>query len=146
MSQLWVKRAKAEMTRHSRVLETINKILPMPFEERRSRVGMVSYGTFRWLRYFPVVVIPLIVCGCIMETRDNPEENVFTALHLWLADHGMFRHDTIKALNPAFDDERRSIEWKANERKWQLSGTDMPADRELREFIAINMERQRRSH
>ncbi|EPY38835.1 hypothetical protein AGDE_05094 [Angomonas deanei] len=144
MSQLWVKRAKAEVTRHSRVLETINRVLPMPFEERRGRVGMLSYGTYRWARYFPLVLVPFVLIGSIMETRDNPQENVFTSLHLWLADHGMFRHDTIKALNPAFEDERRSISWKANDRKWRFTGADMPSERELKEFAAINIDRQRR--
>ncbi|KAG5492801.1 hypothetical protein JKF63_01381 [Porcisia hertigi] len=144
MSQLWVKRAKAEMTRHSRVLETINRIFPMPFEERRSRVGMASYATYRWLRYFPVILVPCVVIGTLLETRDNPQEHVFTSLHLWLADHGVFRHDTVKALNPAFEDERRSIEWKANDRKWRFTGTDMPSEREIREFAAINIDRQSR--
>lgn len=144
MSQLWVKRAKAEVSRHSRLLETVNRVFPLPFEERRSRVGMMTYGTYRWMRYFPFVLIPLILGGAILETRDNPQEHVFTALHLWLADHGVFRHDSIKALNPAFEDERRSIQWKANDRKWRFTGTDMPSERELREFAAINIEHQRR--
>ncbi|AIO01991.1 hypothetical protein LPMP_343680 [Leishmania panamensis] len=144
MSQLWVKRAKAEMTRHSRVLETINRVFPMPFEERRSRVGMTSYATYRWLRYFPVILVPVIVLGTLLETRDNPQEHVFTSMHLWLADHGVFRHDTVKALNPAFEDERRSIEWKANDRKWRFTGMDMPSEREIREFAAINIDRQSR--
>ncbi|CCW61422.1 unnamed protein product [Phytomonas sp. EM1] len=145
MSQLWVKKAKAEVSRHSRMLETINRVFPMPFEERRGRVGTVTYGTYRWLRYFPFFLVPLILGGAILETRDNPKEHVFTALHLWLADHGVFRHDTVKALNPAYEDERREIEWKTNDRKWRFTGTDTPSERELREFAAINMERQRRS-
>ncbi|ORC92082.1 uncharacterized protein TM35_000042960 [Trypanosoma theileri] len=145
MSQLWVKRAKAEVTRHSRLLETLNRVFPMPFEERRSRVGMVSYGTYRWFRYFPIVLVPAVLIGVILETRDIPQEHVFTSLHLWLADHGMFRHDTVKALNPAFEDERREIEWKANDRKWRFTGIDMPSEKEMREFTAINIERIRSS-
>lgn len=142
-SALWVKRAKAEVSRHSRMLETLNRVLPMPFEERRSRVGFLSYATFRWARYFPVALIPMIVVGAILETRDIPTEHIFTSLHLWLADHGVFRHDTVKALNPAYDDERRSIEWKQNDRKWRFTGTDLPSEREIKEFAAIHVDKQR---
>ncbi|KAH9601711.1 hypothetical protein LSM04_006387 [Trypanosoma melophagium] len=145
MSQLWVKRAKAEVSRHSRLLETLNRVFPMPFEERRSRVGMVSYGTYRWFRYFPIVLVPAVLIGVILETREIPQEHVFTSLHLWLADHGMFRHDTVKALNPAFEDERREIEWKTNDRKWRFTGIDIPSEKEMHEFAAINIESQRLS-
>ncbi|KAH8604175.1 hypothetical protein ERJ75_001733100 [Trypanosoma vivax] len=143
MSQLWVKRARAEVSRHSRILETLNRVFPMPFEERRSRVGMVTYGTYRWFRYFPILLVPIVVTGTILETRDVPHEHVFTPLHLWLADHGMFRHDTVKALNPAFENERRAIEWKTNDRKWRFTGLDMPSGKELREFAAININAKR---
>lgn len=142
-SAVWVKRARAEVTRHSRVMETINRVLPLPFEERRARVGMVSYGTYRYLRYFPLVLVPTILIGAILETRDLPNEHLFTALHLWLADHGVFRHDTVKALNPAYEDERRTLEWKQNDRKWRFTGSDLPSEREIKEFAAINLDRQR---
>lgn len=140
---LWVKRAKAEVTRHSRLMETINRVFPIPFEERRSRVGFLSYGTFRWARYAPILLVPITIVGAVLETRDVPTEHVFTALHLWLADHGVFRHDTVKALNPAYEDERRSIEWKQNDRKWKFTGLDLPNEREIKEFAAINIDRQR---
>ncbi|CUG40933.1 Hypothetical protein, putative [Bodo saltans] len=142
-SAVWVKRAKSEATRHSRLMETINRVMPLPFEERRARVGFLSYATFRYMRYFPIVLVPAIMIGTILETRDIPTEHVLTSLHLWLADHGMFRHDTVKALNPAYDDERRSIEWKQNDRKWRFTGLDMPSEREIKEFAAINIDRQR---
>lgn len=143
MSQIWVKRAKAEVSRHSRLMETINRVAPMPFEERRAKVGFLSYGAFRYLRYFPFVIVPGILLGSILEMRDVPTENIFTSLHLWMADQGLFRHDTVKALNPAFEDERRSIEWKANDRKWRVTGMDMPSEREIKEYAAINIERHR---
>jgi hypothetical protein len=142
-SAVWVKRAKSEATRHSRLMETINRVIPLPFEERRARVGFMSYGTFRYMRYFPIVLVPTILAGAILETRDVPTEHIFTPLHLWLADHGVFRHDTVKALNPAYDDERRSVEWKQNDRKWRFTGVDMPSEREIKEFAAINIDRQR---
>ncbi|RNE99394.1 hypothetical protein TraAM80_08215 [Trypanosoma rangeli] len=142
MSQLWVKRSKAGLSRHSRLLETINRVFPMPFEERRSRVDMVTYDTYLWFRYFPLLLVPVVIIGIILETCDIPQEHVFASLHLWLTDHGMFRHVTVKALNPAFEDERRAIEWKANDCKWRFTGVDMLSEKELREFEAINIQRQ----
>lgn len=140
---LWIKRANAEVDRSVRLIESINRILPVPFEDRRSKVGMITYGTWRWLRFTPVVLVPFLTFCAIAEARDHPHENVLTALHLWLADHGMFRHDTVKALNPTFEDERVAMEWKLNDRKWRLTGADLLSDRELREFAAINIEKQR---
>jgi hypothetical protein len=142
-SHVYVKRVTAEVRRNSAWLETINRIMPMPFEERRGRVGMVSYAHWKWMRLLPFVAIPAIGIGTILETRSIPQEHVFTALHLWLADHGVFRHDSVKALNPAYEDERRQIEWKSTDRKWRFTGLDSPSEREIKEFAALNIERQR---
>ena len=144
-SALWVKRVKVETEKYQRVTELVNKCLPTPFEERRSKVGAVSYKTFRWLRYSPLFLFPICIVGGISEMRDLPHENVFTGLHLWLADNGVFRHDTVRALNPAFEDERRSVEYKSNDRKWRFTGADLPSEREIKEFAAMNLEKQRRA-
>ncbi len=144
-SAVWVKRVKVETEKYHRFSELVNKALPTPFEERRSKVGSVSYRTWKYLRWFPVLFFPsLFVCG-ISEMRDLPHENVFTGLHLWLADNGVFRHDTVRALNPAFEDERRSVEFKSNDRKWRFTGSDLPSEREIKEFAAINLDKQRRT-
>jgi hypothetical protein len=144
-SALWVKRVKVETEKYQRVTELINKIAPTPFEERRSRVGTVTYKTWRRIRFAPAIVFPMCIIGGISEMRDLPHENIFTGLHLWLADNGVFRHDTVRALNPAFEDERRSVEYKSNDRKWRFTGADLPSEREIKEFAAINLEKQRRA-
>lgn len=138
---LWVKRAKVEATRRSQWLETLNRVFPLPFEERRSRIGMVSYKHWRWMRIIPWVCPPIVFFGVVFETRDVPHDHIFTALHVWMADHGVFRHDTIKALNPAFEHERLAIDAKNADRKWRFTGGDGLSERELREFAAINVER-----
>ncbi len=138
---LWVKRAKVEANRRSKFVETINRIFPLPFEERRARVGMMSYKTFRWFRFIPWLLPPVCFTGIMLESRDVPHEHIFTALHVWLADHGLFRHDTIKALNPAFEIERMALENKICDRKWRFTGGDGLSEREAREFAAININR-----
>ena len=138
---LWVKRAKVEATRRTRWVETLNRLFPLPFEERRSRVGMLSYKSFRWFRFLPWVLPPIAMVGIITEARDIPHEHIFTALHIWMADQGLFRHDTIKALNPAFEMERLALENKMNDRKWRFTGGDGLSEREAREFAAININR-----
>jgi hypothetical protein len=140
---LWVKRAQGEAVRNASFMESVNRVFPMPFEERRTRVGMVKYRTWRWIRAGPYAIVPLLLGGIVLESRDSPHENVFTALHLWLADQGLFRHDTIKALNPAFETERMALEAKFNDRSWRFTGGDQISERELREFIAINVDKSK---
>lgn len=140
---LWVKKAKVEAQKRSAWVDAINRVFPLPFEERRARIGAMPYKHFRWYRYLPWIVPPLFATAVIIESRDVPHEHVFTALHLWLADHGVFRHDTIKALNPAFEHERMAMDIKNNDRKWRFTGGDMLTDKELREFAAINVDRAR---
>ena len=138
---LWVKRAQGEALRNANFTETVNRVFPLPFEERRTRVGMVKYRTWRWMRAGPYVMIPFLLSGIVLESREAPHENIFTALHLWMADQGLYRHDTIKALNPAFDSERMALESKYNDRSWRFTGGDQISDRELREFVAINVDK-----
>ena len=140
---LWIKRAQAEVGRRNSLAESLSRVMPMPFEERRGRVGMVPYNTFRWFRYLPWVVCPGICIGVMLESRDVPTEHCFTPLHVWLADHGFFRHDTIKALNPSFDQERIAAEHSNTDRKWRFTGADLLSEREVREFAAMTIEKQR---
>ena len=65
---LWVKRAKVEATRRSRWVETLNRVFPLPFEERRSRVGVLTYKTFRWFRIIPWVLPPMCMFGMVAES------------------------------------------------------------------------------
>jgi hypothetical protein len=138
---LWVKRAKVEATRRSRWVETLNRIFPLPFEERRSRVGVVTYKTYRWYRFLPWILPPMAMGGIFLEARDVPHDHIFTSLHIYCADMGMFRHDTIKALNPAFEHERLALDNKLNDRKWRFTGGDGLSEREAKEFAAININR-----
>ena len=140
---LWVKRAQGEAVRNASFVESVNRVFPLPFEERRTRVGMVKYRTYKWLRAGPYVVIPFLICAIILESREAPHENVFTGLHLWMADQGLYRHDTIKALNPAFEHERMALEAKYNDRSWRFTGGDTISERELREFVAINVDKSK---
>lgn len=140
---LWIKRAQTDVQKKSQFMVTMNKTFSIPFEERRSRVGSLSYKTWRWVRFLPWIVAPVAIVGMILESRDIPHEHVFTALHIWLADHGVFRHDSIKAINPAYEHERMAFEAKSNDRKWRFTGGDLLSDRELREFAAMSIERQR---
>lgn len=140
---LWIKRAQGEAVRNASFVETVNRVAPLPFEERRSRVGMVKYRMWRWLRAGPYVIVPALCIGIVLEAREAPHETMVTAFHIWLADQGVFRHDTIKALNPAFDSERMALEAKWNDRSWRFTGGDQISERELREFIAINVDKSK---
>jgi hypothetical protein len=140
---LWVKKAKVEQQRKAQWVETLNRVYPLPFEERRSRVGMVTYRNWRMARFIPFIVPPFMMGGMILESREVPHEHLFTAFHVWCADVGFFRHDTIKALNPAYDHERMAFDTKNNDRKFRLSGADSISEREMREFAAINIDAAR---
>ena len=143
---LWVKRAKAETNRRNALMESINRVMPMPFEERRARIGWVSYRTFRYARWLPILLPPVIAVGVVVESRSLPHETMLTSLHLWMADQGFFRHDSIKALNPAYEVERSAVFAKENEKRYLLAGEDMITPRELRAFSAMNIEHQRKTN
>lgn len=132
-----------EAKRHSRLLETANRLFPTPFEERRSWVGMMPYKAFRKWRVLPFFVVPFIVVGYISECRGTASETLMTPLHIWLADKGVWRHDTIKALDPAYDDERINSDWSRNDQTWRSTRTDLPSIREVKQFAAVNQDRQR---
>jgi hypothetical protein len=143
---LWIKKSRAEVTRRSQFNEALNKVMPLPFEERRGRISgnAVSYKTFRWWKFSPFVVIPGIFMAVIAESRELAYENGMTPVHVWLADRGFFRHDTIRALNPAFDEERLAAEGDMNDKKWRFTGVDLLSEREAREFAALVLEKKRR--
>ena len=143
---LWVKRAKAESNRRNALMESINRVMPMPFEERRSKVGWVSYRSYRWMRWAPIFGPPMIIIGALVESRGLAYENALTPLHLWLADQGCFRHDSIKALNPAYEIERSALFAKENEKRYIMAGEDLLSPREVRAFGAMNIEHQRKSN
>lgn len=140
---LWVKRARIEATKKAQWTETVNRVFPLPFEERRARVGMLSYRNWRFTRLIPYIAGPTIMSGLFLEGRDIPHENCLTSMHIWFADHGFFRHDTIKALNPAYEHERMAFESKTNDRRFRFTGGDTLSERELREFAAINIDKSR---
>ena len=138
----WVKRAKAEQMRRWRFSETLNRLFPLPFEERRARVGMVKYKHYRFARFLPYMMMPSVGVGIIGESRQAPHETVLTPFHIWLADQGVFRMDTIKAVSPQGEQERLVYQTRVNDRKFFLTGGDLLSDMEQREFATINKERQ----
>lgn len=138
----WVKRASAEKARRWRVTETLNRLFPMPFEERRSRVGTMKYKHYKFFRFLPYIVMPTLAIGVIAEGRQAPHETVLTPLHVWLADHGFFRMDSIKAVSAQGEQERLVYQNRVNDRKFFLTGGDLLSDTEQREFATINKERQ----
>jgi hypothetical protein len=143
---LWIRKAyNRDMTKTKQVQLAISRILPTPFEERRSRIG-VSGIHLKWLsplRLSVYIVIPTIVGMLMSESRDMPYVNCFTAIHIWFADHGLWRHDTIKALNPAFEVERQAYWSKASNLRYYFTGFDQASEKEGNEFAAMNLERHR---
>jgi len=142
-NSLWVKRAKIETSRRVKWNEALNRVLPLPFEERRARIGMLTYRVWRWWRYLGLIIPPILLWGVMMETRETPHENMFTSLHVWLADQGFWRHSTIKALNPAYENERLAFDARMNDRRYRTTGADQFSQKEMREWSAINIARAR---
>jgi hypothetical protein len=140
---LFIKKTVAEVRRSNRLAETASRIFPTPFEERRGWVGFVPYSMWQKFRYTPLIIGPFFTFALIVESRSSPTESALTPIHVWLADCGWFRHDTIKAVNPAYDDERINTEWSMQEVSWRASKSDTPSLREIKEFVAINAERRR---
>eukprot|EP00759_Apiculatamorpha_spiralis_P050456 PhF_6_TR4763/c0_g1_i1/m.6574 len=138
----FVKRAQVEQSRNWRFSEVLNRVFPLPFEERRSRVGMMPFKIYRWVRYAPVIAFPGLIIGVVTESRQSPNETVLTPFHIWLAHQGVWRLDTIKAVSPQGEQERLLHQQRVNDRKFFLTGGDQLSDREMREFVAINQERK----
>ena len=139
---LWIKRAKSELRSSTKIAETISRVAPFGFEDRRALVGVLPYKVWRWGRFIPLIIAPFIVLSSISESRAMPQENAFTLLHLWLADHGFFRHDSIKALNPAFDKDRDIIETRQSEKRYRFTSLETISDREARDFMIMNEARK----